>query len=124
MQVSDPEDIWSGGSIQRTDPDPNYKYDPYKYKYMELENQRTSDNSGCLYAVEIVACIIFIIAALYFSVMGPSLWHNKLVVCHGTTQCTEYSEWKVINENSETGVLEVWAGGRLQRLSNGTWHYE
>lgn len=124
MQVTDSEDIWSGGSIKKSEPDPNYKYDPYKYKYMELENQRTSDNSGCLYAVEIVACSIFTILVLYFSICGPAMWHNKLVVCHGTTACTEYTDWKVINENSETGVLEVWAGGRLQRLSNGTWHYE
>ena len=42
------DDIWEGGSIKKTAPDPNYKYDPYKYKYMELENRRTSDNSGCM----------------------------------------------------------------------------
>ena len=46
---------------------------------------------------------------------------NALVVCSGTS-CTTYTEWTVINENA--GVLEVWAGGRLQRFSNGTWHYE
>ena len=31
--------------------------------------------------------------------------------------CTTYTEWKVISENRCTGVLEVWAGGRLHRLS-------
>lgn len=124
MNVTDSEDIWSGGSIKKSDPDPNYVYDPYKYKYMELENSRTGDSSGCLYAVEFIACLVAIVAVLYFSVMGPSLWHNKLVVCHGTARCTEYTEWKVIGEDSKTGILEVWAGGRLQRLSNGTWHYE
>lgn len=53
--------------------------------------------------------------------IGPSMWHNALVVCNGAS-CTTYTEWTVINENA--GVLEVWAGGRLQRFSNGTWHYE
>lgn len=74
MQVTDSEDIWSGGSIKKSEPDPNYKYDPYKYKYMELENQRTSDNSGCLYAVEIVACIIFT-DMWYFVILGCTTWH-------------------------------------------------
>ena len=37
--------------------------------------------------------------------------------CNGYGYIYEYA-------HVEGGVLEVWAGGRLQRLSNGTWHYE
>ena len=71
----------------------------------------------------IALCIIAIIAMFAIPMVGPSLWHNALVVC-SCQHCTTYTKWTVINEDSKTGVLEVWAGGRLQRFSNGTWHYE
>lgn len=119
MKDKDVDDIWAGGSLKKSDhPQEDYSY----YRYMP--SYSNDDGGEFILVLKIVGLVALIIGMLYFSVMGPSMWHNKLVVCHGTTACTEYTDWKVIGENSETGVLEVWAGGRLQRLSNGTWHYE
>lgn len=114
------DDIWSGGSIKKSD-DPVYVNVP-SWEIQRMVNAQKSD----IFAVKIISGgvgVILTIAAIYFSVCGPSMWHNKLVVCNGAS-CREYTDWKVINENSNTGVLEVWAGGRLQRFSNGTWRYE
>ena len=88
-----------------------------------IAKQKESEESIIPTIFGIALCIIAIIAMIAIPMIGPSLWHNALVVCSGKS-CTTYTEWTVINENPQTGVLEVWAGGRLQRFSNGTWHYE
>lgn len=88
-----------------------------------IAKQKKSEESIIPEILGIALCIIAIIAMFVIPMVGPSLWYNALVVCSGQS-CTTYTEWIVIDENSKTGVLEVWAGGRLQRFSNGTWHYE
>lgn len=114
------DDIWSGAAIKKSD-DPVYVNVP-SWEIRRMVNAQKEDSSAVKLISGIVAGILTI-ACLYFSVCGPAMWHNKLVVCNGTA-CREYTDWKVINEDKHTGVLEVWAGGRLQKLSNGTWHYE
>ena len=109
-------DIWSGyrlGESQENTPNINYM----------IAMQKRNEESSFLTIVKIAFCIIATIAMLAITMVGPRLSHNALVVCSGSS-CTTYTEWIVINENGENGVLEVWAGGRLQRFSNGTWHYE
>ena len=119
--MNDDDDIWSGGSIRMaTD---GKKYDECAVQRMINTGQVAREESGFLDVMKVVGLVLGLIALIYFSVCGPCMWHNALVVCSGGN-CTTYTDWKVIGEDSQTGVLEVWAGGRLQRLSNGTWHYE
>ena len=115
------DDIWSGGSI-RKDSD-GKKYDEWAVQHMINSGKFAREDSGIVDIMKIVGLVLGIFALIYFSVCGPAMWHNSLVVCSGGS-CTTYTDWKVIGEDTKTGVLEVWAGGRLQRLSNGTWHYE
>ena len=117
MTVTDNDDIWSGARVRKEgEPAPDTAY---HFGY----HTHHSEPSDFVYIAKIIFCILVIVGVLYLSFAGPEMWHNKLVVCYGTN-CSEYTSWKVINENQESGVLEVWAGGRLQRLSPGTWHYE
>lgn len=114
------DDIWSGSSLKKSgDPVSSWETE-FMINRGRFSNQEASGLSTILMCVGLA---IVAIIAVYFSVCGPSMWHNALVVCSGS-KCTTYTEWKVIGEDQKTGVLEVWAGGRLQRLSNGTWHYE
>lgn len=114
------DDIWSGSSLKKSgDPVSSWETE-FMINRGRFSNQEASGLSTILMCVGLA---IFTIIAVYFSVCGPSMWHNSLVVCSGGS-CTTYTDWKVIGEDTKTGVLEVWAGGRLQRLSNGTWHYE
>ena len=121
MANSELDDIWAGGSIKKSDKykDVHFDYDPNIARMV----QSYVCDEGISYILKFIGFGILLIGGIYLSVIGPSLWHKKLVVCSGGT-CTEYMEWKVLGENQQTGILEVWAGGRLQRLSNGTWHYE
>lgn len=115
------DDIWAGGSIRKaTD---GKQYDEWAVKYMINSGRFDREDTGFLTILEIGGLVLLVVIGIYLSVCGPSMWHNSLVVCSGGS-CTTYTDWKVLNEDSKTGVLEVWAGGRLQRLSNGTWHYE
>lgn len=114
-------DIWSGSSIKTvTD---GKKYSRWEIDYMIDSGYSSSNDSIIKYVLSFVLLVLTIVLVVGISVFGPSMWHNALIVCYGKN-CTTYTEWKVINEDHNTGVLEVWAGGRLQRLSNGTWHYE
>lgn len=115
------DDIWAGGSIRKaTD---GKQYDEWAVKYMINSGRFDREDTGFLTILEIGGLVLLVVIGIYLSVCGPSMWHNSLVVCSGGS-CTTYTDWKVLNEDSKTGVLEVWAGGRLQRLYNGTWHYE
>lgn len=115
------EDIWSGGSIRKTTD--GEKYDEWYVQRMINSAKSYHETSTVSYALAFAFFVLLMAFFIGLSVMGPSMWHDALVVCNGGN-CTTYTEWKVIGENPNTGVLEVWAGGRLQRLSNGTWHYE
>lgn len=115
------DDIWSGGSIRKASD--GKKYDEWAVQHMINSGKFAREDSGLIDIMKIVGLVLGIFALIYFSVCGPAMWHNSLVVCSGGS-CTTYTDWKVIGEDTKTGVLEVWAGGRLQRLSNGTWHYE
>ena len=109
-------DIWNGYRLGESKEKTNDVY------YM-IAMQERNEESSVPAILKIGFYIVVMIAVFAISMYGPSMWHNTLVVCNGNS-CTTYTEWKVIGENRYTGVLEVWAGGRLQRLSNGTWHYE
>lgn len=114
------DDIWAGGSIKKCD-------EPFHYDANAArlaQNIQDAQYDNVMGFIKVTALAIALILVVYFSICGPSMWHNALVVCTGNNNCVTYTDWKVINENSKTGVLEVWAGGRLQRLSNGTWRYE
>ena len=115
------EDIWSGASIKKASAPKHY--DEWQVQSMINAVNNAREDSTFSYLFKFIGAALLLIVVIYFSVCGPSLWHNALVVCSGGS-CTSYTDWKVINEDRQTGVLEVWAGGRLQRLSNGTWHYE
>ena len=108
------EDIWEGGSIKKGVYDPNYT---------PLNSYETNDDTDWYMYGGIAFGVIVLVVFLLFMSSAPSMFHHKLVVC-SNNHCTEYTDWKVINENRHNGILEVYAGGRLQRLSNGTWHYE
>ncbi len=110
------DDVWNGYRLGESQEKTNDVY------YM-IAMQERNEESSVPAILKIGFYIVVIIAVFAISMYGPSMWHNALVVCNGNS-CTTYTEWKVIGENRYTGVLEVWAGGRLQRLSNGTWHYE
>lgn len=112
-------DIWSGGSIEKSDEHNDFHYDATIQSMVDSYNDDNAFITFAMWALMAVATII----GIYLMVCGPAMWHNSLVVCNGSN-CTAYTDWKVISEDRNTGVLEVWAGGRLQRLSNGTWHYE
>lgn len=113
------DDIWAGGSIKKSDN--TFHYDVNAAKLAQRIRDEKYDNVTGF--IKVTALAIALILVMYFSICGPSLWHNALVVCSGSN-CVTYTDWKVISENAQTGVLEVWAGGRLQKLSNGTWRYE
>lgn len=115
--AKDENDIWGGYKLN-VDKDANYTPPPIWWN-----NSQNDESSGFLDVLKIIALFVFIVLMLVLPMFGPSLWHSALVVCNGG-RCTTYTEWTVIGENPKSGVLEVWAGGRLQRLSNGTWHYE
>lgn len=115
--AKDENDIWGGYKLN-VDKDAHYTPPPIWWN-----NSQNDESSGFLDVLKIIALCVFIVLMLVLPMFGPSLWHSALVVCNGG-RCTTYTKWTVINENAESGVLEVWAGGRLQRLSNGTWHYE
>ena len=94
------DDIWNGyrlGNSQENTPNINYM----------IAMQKSNEESLFPTIVKIAFYIIAIIAMFAIPMVGPSLWHNALVVCNGAS-CTTYTEWTVINENA--GVLEVWAG--------------
>ena len=114
-------DIWSGASIPKSEEhkDFHFHYDPNIARMVASYNS----DDGLMDILKVAGLILVIALGIFFSVVGPSMVHNSLVVCNGSS-CTTYKDWKVISEDSKTGILEVWAGGRLQRLSNGTWHYE
>lgn len=115
------DDIWAGGSIRKSTD--GKQYDEWAVKYMINSDRFAREDTGFLTILKIGGLILLIVLTIFIAVCGPAMWHNSLVVCSGGS-CTTYTDWKVLNEDSKTGVLEVWAGGRLQRLSNGTWHYE
>lgn len=115
------DDIWAGGAIRKaTD---GKQYDEWVVQHMINAGRFAREDTGFLTIFKIGGLVLLVVLGIYLSVCGPSMWHNSLVVCSDGS-CTTYTDWKVLNEDSKTGVLEVWAGGRLQRLSNGTWHYE
>lgn len=114
------KDIWEGFSIKKN---PSEKVSDYYVQSMINASRNRSESSGDFaLTIKIGFMVVVFFVLLVASMYGPSMFHNALVVCEGN-KCTTYTEWKVINE-SKTGVLEVWAGGRLQRFSNGTWRYE
>lgn len=117
MQNND--DIWNGGSIKKSDEHKDFHYDATIQSMVASYNDDSAFKTFAMMAFMILGLMVLV----YLSVCGPAMWHNSLVVCNGSN-CTTYTDWKVISEDHNTGVLEVWAGGRLQRLSNGTWHYE
>lgn len=109
--MKDNDDIWSGSSLKKSgDPVGSWETE-FMINRGRFCNQEASGLSTILMCVGLAIVAIF---AVYFSVCGPSMWHNALVVCSGS-KCTTYTEWKVIGEDQTTGVLEVWAGGRLHR---------
>lgn len=115
------DDIWAGGSIRKASD--GKKYDEWAVQSMINAGRFASKDSGISAILKYGFVCLLVVLGIYLLVCGPSMWHNSLVVCSGGS-CTTYTDWKVLNEDKKTGVLEVWAGGRLQRLSNGTWHYE
>lgn len=115
--TKDENDIWNEYKLN-IDKDAHYTPPPIWWN-----NHSNDESSGFLDVLKIIALCVVIVLILVLPMFGPSLWHSALVVCNGVN-CTAYTEWTVISENPKSGVLEVWAGGRLQRLSNGTWHYE